>query len=137
MAKSKLERKAYKERNKAFLIKKAKEEGITSLDERVLYRVISSGVGTQRPTLSSVVSVHYQGRLIDGTIFDSTFENPYPEAMRLRELIVGWQIALQQMVVGDRWEIFIPYNVGYGDKSVDQIPACSSLIFEIELLGVN
>ncbi len=140
MAKSKLERKAYKEFNKTFLIKKCKEDGINTLDERVLYRVIKSGergAGISQPSLSSVVSVFYKGSLIDGTIFDSTLENPYPEAMRLRELIVGWQIALQQMVVGDRWEIFIPYNVGYGDRGVDNIPAFSTLIFEIELVGVN
>lgn len=139
MAKGKIERKAYKESNKMFLIKLAKQEGVHSLDERVLYRVIESGDGvdTRKPNLSSVVSVRYRGTLIDGTVFDSTMESPFAEAMRLRELIVGWQIALQKMSIGDRWEIFIPYNVGYGDRGVDNIPAYSTLIFDIKLEGIN
>ncbi|MFR9651246.1 MAG: FKBP-type peptidyl-prolyl cis-trans isomerase [Rikenellaceae bacterium] len=139
MAKGKIERKAYRDSNKAFLIKLSKQEDIHTLDERVLYRVIESGdrKDIRRATLSSVVLVRYRGRLVDGTVFDSTMESPFPEAMRLRELIVGWQIALQQMVVGDRWEIFIPYNVGYGDKGVDGIPAYSTLIFDIKLEGIN
>lgn len=136
MAKSKIERKAYRESNKLFLIKLAKQEGVNTLDERVLYRVLESGDGAT-PTLSSVVSVRYEGRLVDGTVFDSTMESPFAEAMRLRELIVGWQIALQRMRVGDRWEVFIPYNVGYGERGVDNIPAYSTLIFDIKLEGVG
>ncbi len=137
MAKGKEARKAYKESNKKFLINLAKSENITSLDKRVLYRVIQSGEGKVSPTMSDVVSIHYRGALIDGSEFDSTLNSSYPEVFRVRELIEGMQIALQRMVVGDKWEIFIPYDVGYGDKGVDKILPFSTLIFEIKLISIS
>ncbi len=136
MSKKKLDRKAYKEACKNFLIKLARQEGVNELPSRVLYEVVASGEGDKHPTTSNVVAVHYRGTLIDGREFDSTIGNPYPETLLLREAIEGWQIALTQMVVGDKWRIYLPYNVGYQDKGVDNIPPYSTLIFEVELIAI-
>jgi peptidylprolyl isomerase len=83
------------------------------------------------------VSVHYRGTLIDGKEFDNSYKRNYPEAFRLCDVIDGWQIALQQMHVGDKWVIYIPHEMGYGSKACAGIPACSTLIFEVELLGIG
>lgn len=83
-----------------------------------------------------VVTVHYTGRTINGKKFDSSFGGA-PVAMRLRDLIQGWIIALQQMRVGDKWEIYLPAEMGYGRLSQPGIPGGSVLIFEIELKAVN
>lgn len=77
-----------------------------------------------------------QGSLIDGQVFDNSYERTCPDALRLSDVIEGWQVALQKMHVGDKWIIYIPYAMGYGIKSFDSIPAYSTLIFEVELLGV-
>ncbi|MFR9650326.1 MAG: FKBP-type peptidyl-prolyl cis-trans isomerase [Rikenellaceae bacterium] len=130
-------RKAYKESNKKFLIKLSQQEEVTTLDKRVLAKVIESGGGRVHPTLSDVVSIHYRGMLVDGSEFDSSLGNAYPEVFRLRELVEGMQIAIQRMVVGDKWSIYLPYDVGYGDKGVDNIPPFSTLIFEVELLAIS
>ncbi len=130
-------RKAYKDSNKKFLINLAKSEDIVTLDKRVLVRVEQRGEGSVSPSMSDVVSIHYRGSMIDGTQFDSSYDNTYPQVFRMRELIEGMQIALQKMVVGDRWSIYLPYDVGYGDKGVDNIPPFSTLIFEIELLSIS
>ena len=87
------------------------------------------------PNRNSVVTVHYTGRTINGKQFDSS-RGGAPVAMRLRELIQGWIIALQQMHVGDKWEIYLPAEMGYGRLSQPGIPGGSTLIFEIELIGV-
>ena len=84
----------------------------------------------------SIVTVHYKGSLIDGQVFDNSYERTCPDALRLSDVIEGWQVALQKMHVGDKWIIYIPYAMGYGIKSFDSIPAYSTLIFEVELLGV-
>jgi FKBP-type peptidyl-prolyl cis-trans isomerase len=87
------------------------------------------------PNRNSVVTVHYVGKTINGKTFDSSRGGVAP-AFRLRELIPGWIIALQKMHVGDKWEIYIPASQGYGKFSQPGIPGGSTLIFEIELLGV-
>ncbi len=127
----------YARANKEWLAAKAKEEGVTLLTKGVCYKVLQSGPENgKRPTPSSVVSCHYLGRTIDGKCFDTSLGG-YPLAIRLRDLIEGWVIALQQMRVGDKWEIYIPSELGYGSFSQPRIPANSTLIFEIELLGVQ
>ncbi|MFI3293129.1 MAG: FKBP-type peptidyl-prolyl cis-trans isomerase [Rikenellaceae bacterium] len=129
--------KDYVATNQNFLKELATQEDIHTLDGGVLYKVLHKSDDTKHPTLQNVVSVHYEGRLISGRIFDSTRKNSYPETFRLREVIEGWQIALQQMSVGDKWEVYIPSDMGYGDRTIDNIPGGSTLIFEIELLCVN
>lgn len=127
----------YARSNKEWLAGKAKEDGVTRLAKGVCYKVLQSGPeGGKQPTPSSVVSCHYLGRTIDGKCFDTSLGG-YPLAIRLRDLIEGWVIALQQMRVGDKWEIYIPSELGYGSFSQPGIPANSTLIFEIELLGVQ
>lgn len=127
----------YARANKEWLAEKGKEEGMTRLAKGVCYKVLQSGPeGGKQPTPSSVVSCHYLGRTIDGKCFDTSLGG-YPLAIRLRDLIEGWGIALQQMRVGDKWEIYIPSELGYGSFSQPGIPANSTLIFEIELLGVQ
>ena len=127
----------YARSNKEWLAGKAKEDGVTRLAKGVCYKVLQSGPeGGKQPTPNSVVSCHYLGRTIDGKCFDTSLGG-YPLAIRLRDLIEGWVIALQQMRVGDKWEIYIPSQLGYGSFSQPGIPANSTLIFEIELLGVQ
>ena len=127
----------YARANKEWLAEKGKEEGVTRLAKGVCYKVLQSGPeGGKQPTPNSVVSCHYLGRTIDGKCFDTSLGG-YPLAIRLRDLIEGWAIALQQMRVGDKWEIYIPSELGYGSFSQPGIPANSTLIFEIELLGVQ
>ena len=99
--------------------------------------MISKGKpGGARPNRNSVVTVHYTGTTINGKKFDSS-RGGTPPAMRLRDLIQGWVIALQQMQVGDRWEIYLPAEMGYGRFSQPGIPGGSTLVFDIELLAVN
>ena len=128
---------AYKEANEAFLEVKAQEEGMHVLDNGVMYRVLEEGRGTRCPKPSGIVYVNYTGRLIDGTVFDTTEGQPLPALFVVRELIMGWQIALTRMHEGDKWEIYIPAKWGYGAMALDGIPAHSTLIFELELAKIE
>lgn len=125
----------YIEKNRQWLAEKARETGVEHIDKGVYRKVIKSGKGAQ-PGRSSVVTAHYTGRTINGRTFDSSRGGVAP-AFRLRELIPGWIIALQQMHVGDKWEIYVPAEQGYGRRGVPGIPGGSTLVFEIELLGVS
>lgn len=126
----------YAKANREWLAAKAKEEGVQSLPKGVLYRVLASGEASGNcPTPRSIVTAHYTGRTIDGKQFDSS-RGGVPLAIRLCDLIEGWIIAMQQMHVGDKWEVYIPAEMGYGNYSQPGIPAGSTLIFEIELLSV-
>ena len=102
----------------------------------VYYKVLQTGEGKSSPTVRSIVTVHYKGTLIDGKEFDNSYQRSCPEAFRLCDVIDGWQLALQRMHVGDKWIIYIPYTMGYGTRPSGPIPAFSTLIFEVELLGI-
>ena len=127
----------YKQKNIQFLKDLSAQEGIMSLPRSIYYKVLEQGNGSTSPTVRSIVSVHYRGTLIDGKEFDNSYKRNCPEAFRLCDVIDGWQLALQQMHVGDKWIIYIPYELGYGSKACDGIPAFSTLIFEVELLGIG
>ena len=127
----------YKQKNIQFLKDLSAEEGIQSLPYGIYYKVLQSGEGKVSPTVRSIVSVHYKGYLIDGKEFDNSYKRNCPEAFRLCEVIDGWQLALQQMHVGDKWVIYIPSEMGYGSKASGPIPGFSTLIFEVELLGIG
>ena len=127
----------YKEANEAFLAEKAKEENMHVLDNGVMYRVLEEGHGTKSPKPSGIVYVHYTGRLIDGTVFDSTEQDSLPALFLVRDLIMGWQIALTRMHEGDKWEVFIPAKWGYGAMKMDGIPAHSTLIFTMKLVKIE
>ncbi len=126
----------YMEKNRQWLAAKAKEHGIRALDKGILYKVIKAGnpEGVM-PNRGSVVTVHYTGKTINGRTFDSSRGGVAP-AFRLRDLIPGWIIALQHMHIGDRWEIYLPAEQAYGRMNQPGIPGGSTLIFEIELIGV-
>lgn len=126
----------YKEDNKAYLKQKASEQNVHTTAQGVLYEVLQQGEGN-RANIRSIVSVYYKGMLIDGTVFDDNTQQGYPDAFRLADLIMGWQIALTQMCPGDKWRIYVPAEVGYGATYVSGIPKHSTLIFEIELVGVS
>jgi len=127
----------YKKANEDFLAAKAQEEGMVVLDNGVMYRVLEKGSGTRCPKPSGIVYVRYTGRLIDGTVFDSTEGQPLPALFVVRDLIMGWQIALTRMHEGDRWEVFIPAKWGYGAVKMDDIPAHSTLVFDMELVKIE
>ena len=127
----------YKEANEAFLQVKAQEDGMHVLDNGVMYRVLKEGSGTRKPSPRSIVYVHYTGRLIDGTVFDSTEGGQLPALFMVGDLIMGWQIVLTRMHEGDKWEVFIPAKWGYGSMKMDDIPAHSTLIFEMELVKIE
>lgn len=126
----------YKESNEAFLEELRKDENIQSLPCGILYRVVTKGNGDRSPLPNSIVTVHYQGRLINGRIFDDSHQRSCPEAFRLTDVIEGWQIALQQMHIGDCWTVYIPAHLGYGSRASGPIPGNSTLIFDIELIGI-
>ena len=139
----------YIQANKEWLEAKAKEEGVKALPKGIYYKVMSEGRSSSarllpeerknqdsaKPTVRSIITAHYTGRTIDGKQFDSS-RGGVPLACRLCDLIEGWIIAIQQMHIGDKWEIYIPAEMGYGKFSQPGIPGGSTLIFEIELLGI-
>lgn len=125
----------YRLENGAFLEELTEKEGVKALTEGVLYEVIAEGSGKQAQP-NSVVSVYYKGSLISGKVFDDNTSQGYPDAFRLKDLIVGWQIAIAQMKEGDKWKVYIPSEAGYGKRGTHGIPSNSTLIFEIELVKV-
>ncbi|MBD5190524.1 MAG: FKBP-type peptidyl-prolyl cis-trans isomerase [Bacteroidales bacterium] len=125
----------YAQKNRDWLKEKSLEPGVKPLDKGIYYKVIKKGNDKlPSPNKSSVITVHYTGRTINGKQFDSSRSGVAP-AMRLRDLIQGWIIALQQMHPGDRWEIYLPAEMGYGKYNQPGIPANSTLIFDIELIS--
>lgn len=126
----------YKLQNEQFMQALRAEADVYELPCGILYKVLEEGSGTTTPRPGSVVSVHYRGTLINGREFDNSWKRNCPEAFRLSEVIEGWQIALQKMRVGDRWIIYIPYTMGYGTRTSGPIPAFSTLVFEVQLLGI-
>lgn len=124
-------------RNREWLQNKASEPGVKALDKGIYYKVLKSGnPKSVTPNRGSVVTVHYTGKTINGKTFDTSKGGVAP-AFRLRELIAGWIIVLQQMHVGDRWEVYIPAEQAYGKINQPGIPGGSTLVFDIELLTVN
>lgn len=126
----------YKADNEAFLAGKAAEEGVLALDNGVVIRKLEQGRGKVHPAPGSVVYVNYTGRLMDGTVFDSTDGQALPALFRVRDLIMGWQIALVRMHEGDKFRIWIPAKYAYGSAKMDMIPAWSTLEFDIELVKI-
>lgn len=124
-------------KNKEWLKAKSEEPDVRLLDKGVCYKQLKKGnANSVTPNRSSVVVVHYTGKTINGKTFDSSRGGTAP-AFRLRELIPGWIIALQHMHVGDKWEVYIPAEQAYGKSNQPGIPGGSTLIFEIELIGIS
>ncbi len=131
-----MDKKAYAQANKDWLATKSKEDGVKPLPKGIFYKVLADGnPQSATPAVRSIITAHYTGRTIDGKVFDSSLGG-VPLACRLCDLIEGWIIAMQQMHIGDKWEIYIPAEMGYGKFSQPGIPGGSTLIFEIELIGI-
>ena len=131
-----MNKREYAQLNKAWIEAKAQEEGVKALPRGIYYKVLAEGRNDGRhPSPRSIVTAHYTGWTINGKKFDSS-RGGAPLAIRLCDLIEGWIVAIQQMCVGDRWKVYIPAEMGYGKFSQPGIPAGSTLIFEIELLGI-
>ena len=131
-----MKKREYIQVNKDWLLEKSREEGVKPLPTGIYYKVLTEGDKSgNTPNVRSIVIVHNTGRTIDGKEFDSTRDG-VPMACRLSDLIDGWIIALQQMHIGDKWEIYIPAEMGYGKFSQPDIPGGSTLIFGIELIGI-
>lgn len=123
--------------NAEWLAEKAKEEGVIALPRGIYYKVQAEGNNDGRhPSPRSIITAHYTGKTINGKKFDSS-RGGAPLAMRLSDLIDGWIVAMQHMCIGDRWEVYIPAEMGYGKFSQPGIPGGSTLIFDIELMGIG
>merc|ERR1719340_24440 len=123
---------------KKFLAEKAAEEGVISLPSGLLYKVLRKGEGKHHPTKDSPCDCHYAGTLIDGTEFDSSYKRGSPTSFAPNQVIKGWTEAMQLMVEGDKWEMYIPSELGYGDGgSGEKIKGGDVLIFRMELLKIN
>jgi FKBP-type peptidyl-prolyl cis-trans isomerase FklB len=127
-----------KEDGALFLSENAAKEGITSLPSGLQYEVISSGDASgEKPTAASSVTTHYTGMLVNGTVFDSSVERGEPATFPVNGVIAGWTEALQLMVPGDKWKLYIPYDLAYGERGAGQdIPPFATLIFDIELISI-
>ena len=119
-----------------FLEDNAKKDGVKTLESGVQYKVIKEGTGAI-PTDSSMVKVHYEGKTIDGNVFDSSYKRGEPITLRCNQTIKGWTDAMVHMPAGSVWEVYIPQELGYGEREQGQIKPFSTLIFKIELLEVN
>ncbi|MCC6395988.1 MAG: FKBP-type peptidyl-prolyl cis-trans isomerase [Bacteroidetes bacterium] len=121
----------------AFLASNAKAPGVQVLPSGLQCKVITEGTG-QKPQASSTVKVHYRGRLVDGTEFDSSFKRGEPAVFPVNGVIPGWTEALQLMKVGSKWEVYIPSHLAYGEQGAGGvIPPNATLIFEVELLEIQ
>jgi len=113
------------------------EEGVITTASGLQYQVLQVGTGTEHPSATDRVKVHYEGKLLDGTMFDSSVKRGEPITFGLNQVISGWTEGVQLMVVGEAARFVIPAEMAYGDKRAGKIPAGSTLIFDVELLGIN
>ena len=119
-----------------FLAENAKKEGVKVLPSGVQYKVIKEGSG-EIPADSSTVIVNYEGKTIDGTVFDSSYKRGEPATFPANRVIKGWTEALVHMPVGSVWEVYIPQELAYGERSTGQLKPFSALVFKIELVGIK
>ena len=120
---------------RAFLEENAKREGITVLASGLQFEVLTAAEGA-KPTRESSVRTHYHGTLIDGTVFDSSYERGQPAEFPVSGVIAGWTEALQLMSVGSKWRLYVPSELAYGAQGVGSIPPHSVLVFDVELLDI-
>jgi FKBP-type peptidyl-prolyl cis-trans isomerase FklB len=121
-----------------FLDAKANEEGVIKLDSGLLYKVLEKGNGTRSPGPSTPCDCHYKGTLINGEEFDSSYKRGKPLSFAPNQVIKGWTEAMQLMKEGDKWELYIPSDLAYGDRGAGGvIPPNAALIFEMQLLQIK
>ena len=125
-----------KEKGEAWLANKAMEEGVVALPSGLLYQVLNEGSG-KKPTAADTVECHYEGRLIDGTVFDSSYKRGESATFPLNGVIAGWTEGVQLMSEGAKYRFFIPYQLAYGERGAGQaIPPFAALVFDVELIKV-
>ena len=128
--------KAHKEAGEKYLAENAKKEGVITLPSGLQYQVLKEGNG-KKPTAKDTVQCHYEGFLIDGTVFDSSIQRGEPATFPLQQVIAGWTEGLQLMQEGAKYRFFIPYRLGYGEGGAgNSIPPFAALIFDVELIQV-
>ncbi|GAD59490.1 FKBP-type peptidyl-prolyl cis-trans isomerase [Brevundimonas sp. BAL450] len=121
----------------AFMAENADADGVVTLESGLQYKVLTAAPdGAPSPDGNDLVRVHYEGSLIDGTVFDSSFERGSPYVTTPEQVVPGWTEALQRMKVGDEWLLYVPPELGYGGRRSGQIPPHSVLVFRIQLLDM-
>lgn len=125
-----------KEKGEAYLKANADKEGVVTLPSGLQYQILRQGDG-KKPKATDRVRCHYEGMLIDGTLFDSSIQRGEPAVFGLNQVIAGWTEGVQLMSEGAKYRFFIPYNLGYGERGAgQQIPPYSALVFDVELIEV-
>lgn len=125
-----------KEKGEAYLAENAKKEGVVTLPSGLQYQVIKEG-NSRRPKATDKVKCHYEGMLVDGTLFDSSIQRGEPATFPLNGVIKGWTEGLQLMQEGAKYRFFIPYHLGYGENGAGaSIPPFAALVFDVELIEV-
>ena len=129
--------KAAKAAGEAFLAENAKKDGVVTLPSGLQYQVVKEGNG-KKPSATDQVVCHYEGTLIDGTVFDSSYKRNEPATFGLNQVIAGWTEGVQLMSEGAKYRFFIPYNLAYGERGAGaQIPPFAALVFDVELIQVK
>ena len=124
------------EQGQAFLDENAKKEGVVTLPSGLQYEIITEGTG-DKAAATDQVQCHYEGKLLDGSVFDSSYKRNQPATFGVNQVIPGWVEALQLMPAGSKWRLYIPSDLAYGAQGAgDVIPPHSTLIFDVELLDV-
>ena len=128
--------KAAREAGEKYLAENAKKEGVVTLPSGLQYKVLTEGNG-KKPKATDKVKCHYEGMLIDGTLFHSSIQRGEPPTFPLNGVIAGWTEGLQLMAEGSKYRLFIPYNLGYGERGAGaSIPPYAALVFDVELIEV-
>lgn len=125
-----------REAGEKWLADNAKKEGVVVMPSGLQYKILTKGTGDV-PKSTQKVKVNYEGRLIDGTVFDSSYKRNKPSTFGVSQVIKGWTEALCMMPVGSKWEVYIPYSLAYGERESGQIKPYSALIFTVELLDIE
>ena len=129
--------KAAKAAGEAFLAENGKKDGVVTLPSGLQYQVLKEGDG-KKPSATDQVVCHYEGTLIDGTVFDSSYKRNQPATFGLNQVIAGWTEGVQLMQEGAKYRFFIPYNLVYGERGAGaQIPPFAALVFDVELIEVK
>ena len=124
-------------KGQSFLAENGQKEGVITTESGLQYEVLQPGTGTEHPKATSKVKVHYEGKLLDGTVFDSSYKRNEPIVFGLNQVIKGWTEGLQLMVVGEKVRLYIPSTLAYGKSGSGPIPPASTLIFDVELLEIQ
>lgn len=125
-----------KKAGEAFLAENKNKEGVVTTESGLQYKVVTKGTGP-KPKKTDTITFHYKGTLIDGTVFDSSYDRGEPLTLPLANLIPGWVEAVQMMPVGSKWELYIPHYLGYGARPAGKIGPNSTLVFDLELVDIK